>query len=327
MLSWLFFLMAVPSGMRIQADLHLDTPAQFHRKGLALDAPTGLEGGIPQLREGGINLAVEALWPPRGVDPRAHVYGVMERLQIEDRRLDEIVIVKSPQRAKREIQNGRIAILIAIEGAHGLGQQNWEATLDDLHRQGLTVLGLTWSFSNQFAGSSGDQGGGLSALGRRLVASTQKMGILLDVSQASKQTVMEVCSNSPVPVIASHSNAAAVHDHSRNLSDEEIRCIADTGGVIGLNFHRPFLGGSQDIQQVVAHANHIASIAGHESVAIGSDFDGLIQPAVGLNTSADLGALVSALRSNGWTRAQIDGFYGENFFRAWSAAYEYAKQF
>ena len=327
MLNWLFLLLAAPSGMRIQADLHLDTPTQFHRKGLALDAPTGLEGGLAQLKEGGTNLAVEVLWPPRGMDPRAHVYGLMERLQIEDQRLDEIVLVKSPQRANREIQSGRIAMLIAIEGAHGLGEQNWEATLDDLHRQGLSILGLAWSFSNQFAGSSGDGGGGLTALGRSLVASARKMGILLDVSHASKQTVMETCEGSPVPVIASHSNAQGIHDHPRNLSNEEILCIAETGGVIGLNFHRPFLGGSQDINQVVAHANHIAALAGHQSLALGSDFDGLIQPAHGLPTSAQLGSLWSALRSSGWTRAQIDGLQGENFFRAWSAAYDHAQQY
>jgi membrane dipeptidase len=251
----------------------------------------------------------------------------MERLKIEDDRIEDIVLVKSPQRAHREIQSGRIAMLVAIEGAHGLGEQNWEATLDDLHRQGLTVLGLAWSFSNQFAGSSGDGGGGLTDLGRRLVESTHKMGILLDVSHASKQTVMETCTDSPVPIIASHSNASSVHEHPRNLSDEEIRCIAESGGVIGLNFHRPFLGGTQDIEQVVAHANHIASVGGHESVALGSDFDGLIQPAHGLASSADLGSLWTALRKNGWTRAQIDGLQGGNFFRAWSAVYDHAQQY
>ncbi len=228
MLPWLFFFLAVPQSVRIQADLHLDTPTQFHRKGLGFDAPSGLEGGLAQLKAGGTNLAVEVLWPPRNVDPRAHVYGLMERLLIEDRRLDDIVLVKTPQRAKREIQAGRIALLIAIEGAHGLGKQNWEATLDDLHRQGLSILGLAWSFSNQFAGSSGDNGGGLTAIGRKLVESCRKMGILIDLSHASSAAVMDTCRNSPVPVIASHSNAAGVHAHARNLSDEEIRCIADT---------------------------------------------------------------------------------------------------
>jgi membrane dipeptidase len=326
MLNAILILFTGLGGVRIQADLHLDTPTQFDRKGLALDAPEGLEGGIVQLQAGGTNLAVEVLWPPRGVDPRAHVYGLMERLQTEQSRLKDVVLVKTPQRAKREIEAGRVAILIALEGAHGLGAQNWEATLEDLHRNGLSILGLAWSFSNQFAGSSGDGGGGLSAKGQQLVRHTRKMGILLDVSHASKVTTLQVCTNSPVPIIASHSNAASVHPHPRNLSDAEIKCIAKTGGVIGLNFHRPFLGGTADIDQVVAHADYIAKLVGHQALAIGSDFDGLIQPATGLATSADMGALWAALRQSGWTREQLDGIRGANFFRAWSAAIDFSRR-
>jgi membrane dipeptidase len=323
---WPALLLMISSlqAVRIQADMHLDTPTQFHRKGLSLDSPEGMEAGLDQLKAGGTNLAVEVLWPPRNVDPRAHIYGLMERLKIEEERIEDVVLVKTPQRAMREIEAGRIGLMLAIEGAHGLGKQNWEATLEDLHRQGLTVLGLAWSFSNQFAGSSGDGGGGLTAAGRRLLKHCQQLGILIDVSHASKESTMQACQNSPVPVIASHSNATAVHPHARNLTDEEIQCIAESGGVIGLNFHRPFLGGEANIEQIVAHANHIARVAGHGAVALGSDFDGLIQPAHGLTTSADLPALWRALRKSGWTRAQLDGIRGENFFRAWKTVYDHA---
>lgn len=326
MLNALLLFVSGLGGVQIQADLHLDTPTQFHRKGLAFDAPEGLEGGLAQLKEGGTNLAIEVLWPPRSGDPRAHVYGLMERLQSEDERLDDVVLVKTPRRATREIESGRISLLIALEGAHGLGKENWEATLEDLHRNGLSILGLAWSFSNQFIGSSGDGGAGLTDKGRTLVRYSREMGIILDVSHASKVGTLQVCKNSPVPVIASHSNAAAIHPHTRNLSDEEIKCIAKTGGVIGLNFHRPFLGGTADIAQVVAHADHIAKLVGHQALALGSDFDGLIQPANGLATAADLDALWLALRHAGWTRKQIDGLRGGNFYRAWSEVIEFSRK-
>jgi len=326
MLNALLLFVSGLGGVQIQADLHLDTPTQFHRKGLAFDAPEGLEGGLAQLKAGGTNLAIEVLWPPRSGDPRAHVYGLMERLQSEDERLDDVVLVKTPRRAIREIESGRISFLIALEGAHGLGQENWEATLEDLHRNGLSILGLAWSFSNQFIGSSGDGGAGLTNKGKTLVRYSREMGIILDVSHASKVGTLQVCTNSPVPVIASHSNAAAIHPHARNLSDEEIKCIAKTGGVIGLNFHRPFLGGTADIAQVVAHADHIAKLVGHQALALGSDFDGLIQPANGLATAADLDALWLALRHAGWTREQIDGLRGGNFYRAWSEVIEFSRK-
>jgi len=307
--------LAVP----IQADLHLDTPTQLHRKDLPLDAPSGLEGGLAQLRAGGTNLAVEVLWPPRNVDHRAHTFKLLERLEAEDARLDGIALARSPDQARRIADQGGIAYVLALEGAHGLGE-DWQATLDELQGRGLVILGLTWSMSNDFAGSSGDAGGGLTEAGRALVAHARTQGLLLDLSHASTATTLEVCRGAPAPVIASHSNAAALRSHARNLSDEEIRCIAATGGVIGLNFHAPFVGGSRDVSAVADHADHIARIGGHGAVALGSDYDGLITTPEGLADASAIPALWQELRRRGWTEQQLAGIRGENFLRAWSGA-------
>ena len=202
--------------------------------------------------------------------------------------------------------------MLAIEGAHGLGKQNWEATLEDLHRQGLTVLGLAWSFSNQFAGSSGDGGGGLTAAGRRLLKHCQQLGILIDVSHASKESTMQACQNSPVPVIASHSNATAVHPHARNLTDEEIqhRGIRRSDWP---EFSPAVLGWRNQHRTNCCACKPHCSGSRSRSRGPWKRFDGLIQPAHGLTTSADLPALWRALRKSGWTRAQLDGIRGENF--------------
>jgi membrane dipeptidase len=179
------------------------------------------------------------------------------------------------------------------------------------------MVGLTWSFSTSFAGSSGDSGGGLTDKGRALVAHCQAKGLIVDLSHASRDTTLEVCANSPVPVIASHSNAHTLAPNARNLSDDEIRCIAATGGVIGLNLHGPFVGGERNLGAVVAQANHLAHIGGHGVVALGSDFDGLIQPVEGLPDASHLPNLWRALQTAGWTEEQIRGVQGENFLRAW----------
>ena len=130
-------------------------------------------------------------------------------------------------------------------------------------------MGITWSFSNRFAGSSGDGGLGLSEEGRALVNLARQKRVILDVSHASRQTTMEICTDSPVPVIASHSNAKAVRNVARNLTDEEIRCIAKTGGVIGLNFHATFVSGGTDgpanVARVADHADYLAKVGGHGS--------------------------------------------------------------
>ncbi len=304
----------------IQADLHLDTPTQLHRKGLPLDSPAGLEAGLPQLQLGGTNLAVQVLWPPRNSSHRAHTFALLEKLEAQDARLDQLVLVRSPREARAAAARGQVGYVVALEGAHGLGSEDWRGTLDQLHGRGLQVLGLTWSMSNAFAGSSGDGGGGLTEQGLELVALARARGIVLDLSHASRATTMAVCTDAPAPVIASHSDAHAVTANKRNLTDEEIRCIAASGGVVGLNLHAPFVGGARNVAAVADHADHIARIGGHGAVALGSDFDGLITTPDGLDDASDIPALWAELRRRGWTEEQLAGVRGENFMRAWAAA-------
>ena len=300
----------------VQADLHLDTPTQLHRKKVDIDAP-GLEAGLDQLKAAGTNLAVEVLWPPRNADHVAHTLALLERLESAIATQDALQIVRSPTEAQAAADTGRIGVLVALEGTHGLEAGDWRSSLQGLQDRGLGMVGLTWSFSTPFAGSSGDGGGGLTEKGHALVAHCQATGLIVDLSHASRDTTLEVCSTSKVPVIASHSNAHTLAPHARNLSDDEIRCIAATGGVIGLNLHGPFVGGERNLGAVVAQANHLAHVGGHGVVALGSDYDGLIQPVEGLPNASHLPELWRALQTAGWTEEQIRGVRGENFLRAW----------
>lgn len=302
----------------IQADLHLDTPTQLHRKDVGLDAE-GLEAGLAQLRAGGTNLAVMVLWPPRDAKWEAHTEALLARLEKEDARLDDVTLVRSPDEARRVAEAGGIAMVYALEGAHGIDATGLEG-LRALHARGLAMLGLTWSFSNRFAGSSGDGGGALTADGRALVAEAQRLGVLVDLSHASRATTLEVCGGSKVPVVASHSDAAAIKPHARNLTDEEIACIAATGGVVGLNLHAPFLGSPADVSKAADHVEHVRKVGGIGAVALGSDYDGLITTPAGLSTAADLGKIWDELRRRGWSDLEIAQVRGENFLRAWWVA-------
>lgn len=303
----------------IHADLHLDTPTQLHRKGVPLDHPDALEGGLPQLLAAGTNLAVEVLWPPSADGGDAHAKLLFDKLLAEVERLELLELARDPAEARAIVARGHIAVVVALEGAHGLGE-DWRADLAALRSRGLAMLGLTWSFSNRFGGSSGDQGGGLTDDGRALIALAQGQGVLIDLSHASRATTMAVCQNTPVPVIASHSDAAAVHTAARNLTDEEIACIAETGGVIGLNLHAPFLGGARDVVAIADHADHLAKVGGHAAVALGSDFDGLITVPKDISDASKLPLLWDELGRRGWTGPQIAGLRGENFMRAWERA-------
>ena len=98
-----------------------------------------------------------------------------------------------------------------------------------------------------------------------------------------------------------------------------IRCIAETGGVIGLNFHAPFVGaaGNANVSRVADHADYLARVGGHRVVALGSDFDGYIKKPTGLEDASKVPALWAELARRGWTEEQLRGVRGENFMRAW----------
>ena len=302
----------------IQADLHLDTPTMLYRNKVGLDG-AGLEAGLSQLRAGGTNLAVMVLWPPREASWAAHVESLLSILERVDSRLDAVTLARSPEDALRIADAGGIALVYSLEGAHGIDTTGIEG-LRALHARGLALLGLTWSFSNRFAGSSGDGGGGLTADGRALVDEAQRLGVLIDLSHASKATTLDVCRASSAPVIASHSDAAGVRAHARNLTDEEIGCIAATGGVVGLNLHSTFLGSPADVKKAADHVEYVRKVGGIGAVALGSDFDGLIKAPADLQTAADLGRIWDELRRRGWTDVEIQAVRGENFLRAWAVA-------
>lgn len=308
-------------GVPAQADLHLDTLTQLYTRNIGLDVATGLQAGVPQLRAGGTNIAVFALWPPRASDGPARVSALLARLEAEDARLDAVALARTPDDARRIIDEGRIAAVVSMEGAHGLAP-DWQPDLESLRRRGLSMLGLTWSFSNRFAGSSGDDGDGLTQDGRQLVAAAQRLGILIDLSHASRATTLDVCRASAAPVIASHSSTYTVTVRGRNLTDEEILCIARTGGVIGVNLHQTFLGRTGDVRAAADHMDHLRQVGGDGVVALGSDFDGYIKAPIGMPDASTLPTLWAELAHRGWTPTQIAGARGENFLRAWQAAWE-----
>jgi membrane dipeptidase len=118
-------------------------------------------------------------------------------------------------------------------------------------------------------------------------------------------------------VVATHSNARALCDHPRNLTDEQLRGIAATGGVVGLNFHSPFVvrGRPATLADVVRQARHLLSVAGAAHVAIGADFEGGIRPARGLPDATHFPELARALRSAGSSEAAVRQVFSENALR------------
>ena len=175
---------------------------------------------------------------------------------------------------------GKISFLFTLEDC-GLLRGKIEM-IEEIYRRGVRMAGLTWNFPNcvGFPNSEvpGEMEKGLTPFGREAVERMQELGIVVDVSHLSDGGFFDVARLAKKPFIASHSNARALCSATRNLTDPMLKALADAGGVAGLNFCATFLreGAKESrIEDIVGHALHIRNVAGIETLAFGSDFDGI----------------------------------------------------
>ena len=192
--------------------------------------------------------------------------------------------------------------------------------------RGVRIFGLVHVHDNVLATSAGSGPAirrpefGLTQEGRRIVALVHRVGGIVDVSHLSDPGTDEVIAMARaacVPVVATHSNARALAPHARNLTDAQLRGIAATGGVIGVNFHGPFLvqGRRATIDDVVRHVAYIARVAGVDHVAVGSDFEGGIAAPQGLEDVRGLPRLAARLRAAGLSAKDVDSVLSGNALR------------
>lgn len=161
--------------------------------------------------------------------------------------------------------------LLTVEN---LGFLNDERGVSLLKSVGVKMASLVWNEKNKFAHPCGE-GEGLSSLGKKAVEALNGNNILLDISHLSPKGAKEAFEIATLPVVASHSNCLSVCEHKRNLSDTQIRKIARSGGVVGLNFFPDFLGHGGSFEGARAHLEHLFRVGGEDILAIGSDFDGV----------------------------------------------------
>ncbi|MGF1503283.1 MAG: dipeptidase [Paracoccaceae bacterium] len=236
---------------------------------------------------------------------------------------DQLTICRSATEIHQAMGEGRIAALPHIEGAECIGPDL--AALEVLHAAGLRSLGLVWSRTNIFGigapmspATPFDAETGLSDAGRALVAACNALGIVVDLSHLNDGGFWDVARISEHPLVATHSNARALCPSPRNLSDDQLRAIAETGGVVGLNFHVHYLstecgaGADVPLQTMVRHLEHLLGILGEDGVALGSDFDGCTLP-VELADVAGLPRLIEAMRAAGFGEALIAKIARENW--------------
>lgn len=242
-------------------------------------------------------------------------------------------VVRSTADLDRSLEDGRLAAVLHLEGAEPIDRDL--ANLEEWYAAGLRSIGLVWSRPNDFANGvpfrfpgHPDTGAGLTDAGARLVRRCNELGIAVDLSHLNEAGFYDVARISQAPLIASHSGAHALCESTRNLTDEQLRAIATTGGLVGVVFATVFTraDGADDadtpLRVIVDHIRYIADLIGVDHVGFGSDFDGALVPSE-LGDVAGLPKLVDALRADGFTEDEVERIAWGNWRRvlgaSWSA--------
>ena len=324
------------------ADLHADS-LLWSRD--LLDRGTRGHVDVPRLIEGNVALQVFTVVTktPRGQNiesnddstdnvtllaiaerwPTATWGSLKERALYQARKLHEtaarsggrFVIIKTADDLARYLERRKAepsitAGLLGIEGAHALDKDL--ANIDALFDAGFRMMAPTHFFDNDIGGSAhGVEKGGLTEKGKEMIRRMEEKRMIVDLAHASPKTIEDVLAIATRPVVVSHTGVKATCDNTRNLSDDQLKAIARTGGVIGIGYWDTAVCG-QDAAAIARAIRHTASLVGADHVALGSDYDGAI-PAP-FDTTGVV-QITDALLAEGFSESDIEKIMGGNVLR------------
>ncbi len=244
----------------------------------------------------------------------------------------KVKIIRTSRQLVSAIEKGVLAMVLHVEGVEAL-KKDLDA-LGVLYEAGLRSLGPVWSRSNAFGHGvpfnfpdSPDIGPGLTAAGKELVRLCNQMGIMVDLSHMNEKGFWDVASLSTAPLVASHSGAHALCPSPRNLTDDQLKAIRDSGGLVGVNFSRAFLRSDglgdkpTSLTEIVRHVEYLAEVMGVKHVALGSDFDGTQVPQ-DLKDAAGLQKLIGTLKDRGFKGKALRKIAHENWVRVLTDTWE-----
>jgi membrane dipeptidase len=235
----------------IVADTHNDVLLRaMEGEDISVETRVG-HSDLVRLKKGGVDIQVFAVW----VDPIAFEKKPFKRAKdmidtlysIARRNSDKIAVVRNSAEIEKALAEGKICAVIGVEGGHAI--ENSIEKLEELYKLGVRYLGLTWNNSTDWASSAFDETTnpdkvkitGLSEFGKKVVEKMNELGMIVDVSHLGEKAFWDVVKVTKKPIIASHSSVYKLCPHYRNLKDEQIKAIAQTGGVVFVNFYAEYI--------------------------------------------------------------------------------------
>lgn len=286
-----------------------------------------------RLKAGEIEGGIFVIWndPPFDGDPLARTRQMQAAITQEMPECADILsVVRSYDDMMKARTEGKMYCFIGHEGLKSIGEDL--DLIDDFYAFGARHASLTWNEENLLAtGARGSLRRGLTDLGKRAVRKIQDLGMILDVSHLNDASFWDLIRTAVGPVVATHSNARVLCNNQRNLTDQQLRALAETGGIAGLNSFNEFVHidpAQQTIENLVRHAVHMVEVMGIDHVGFGFDFsEYLIGPTlgsfssqetpytIGLEDASHVPALIAEMHKAGFTSEEIDKIAYKNWHR------------
>ncbi len=357
----------------IVADLHCDSIHQIKRGYDFFKRNNNYHIDLPRMNDGGINLQFFALFLDSAIpeDERLlHIDNLLAILKKSFTNRDEIILCSSSKEINQAFKDNKVAALAAIENGMAI-----ESSLDNLEHfatNDVMYMTLTHAKSHDWCTSSSDgmaERFGLTNFGVDVIKKMNDLHMIVDVSHISVKAFNDVITHTSQPIIASHSNAHALCSHDRNLNDEQLKKLADNGGIVGMNFCPIFLSNAYcdaamnflkenseeykkvnlpfssetneenyqktlekfkpfydrwkkvvepyavTIETVCDHIDYIKNLIGIDHIALGSDFDGILETPIGLEDISKMPLITKELLRRNYTENEIEKILGMNFLR------------
>lgn len=299
----------------IVVDGHSDIPLDLYKKRNRNKKNIIKTYHLPLLKEGGLDLIFVNLFcnfHPEGSLKEAMIQ--VSTLYEELREIKDIILIETKEDLQKVRKKEKIGFILSMEGLEPIS--NDIVILEGFYRLGLRSAALTWNYRNYFASGVGEVGG-LSNMGKRAVKKMEKLGIIVDVSHLNEEGFWDIIHCTKRPIIASHSNAKGVFNHRRNLTDRQIKAIAETGGVIGINSQFTSSNEKENLSTFMEQLEYILNIAGEDHVGLGFDFNFYFRAKGldGLNDYTYVPKITEEMFKKGYSVSTIKKVLGENYLR------------
>ncbi|MEG2789621.1 MAG: membrane dipeptidase [Romboutsia sp.] len=287
---------------------------------------------LNKFNKGGINGGIFVFWTkPGSIYDNYKSFELMmkyAKLEVELSK-DYLSIARNYSEYINSLNNKKITAMMNLEGLSVLeGKVN---RVEEIYNYGIRFSSLTWNEENEFAcGVKVKNDAGLKVKGKEYIKLAQELGIVIDVSHASDKTFYDIYNVTKKPIIASHSNCRSLCNVGRNLADEQLKLIKDTGGLIGINAYRDFIHedkSKKDIKHLINHIDYMVDLIGIDCVCFGFDYCDYIESdlqesiyarkdvTIGLEEASKSQNIIYELKSRGYKSDDIEKLSQRNFLK------------